>query len=192
MLSALCRALRPMLPAAVGTVLLSSAGQAAAECRWIVQPYLSEAVLKEGRPTYDILYDGLERRTFYAFSVTSSALAERLAVGGPLPDLDGDARPLVAALTPLDHTVYRLDPETARPPAIYLVAAAMPVPELDRLGARIEPARPVTVSEYVPRTRGASDQSGALPPRTEPTVVAEAGFATSGDLTICAYELAQR
>ncbi|HEX6143290.1 MAG TPA: hypothetical protein VFZ01_11255 [Geminicoccaceae bacterium] len=192
MLNALGRVLHSALATAAGAVLLAGAGQATAECRWIVQPYLSEAVLKEGRPTYEILYDGLERRTFYAFTVTSEALAERLAAGGELPDLGDEARPLVAGLTPLDHTVYRLDPGTARPPAIYLVAAAMPVPDLDRLGARIVPARPVTVSQYVPRTRGATDQSGALPRRTEPTVVAEAGFATSGDLTICAYELAQR
>lgn len=171
--------------------LATASGPLAAECRWLVQPYVSEATLE--RPTFEILYDGLERGTFYAFSVASEDLAERIARGEPLAGVADDARPLEALRTPLDHIVYRLDPESVPPGTVYLLAASEPVPALERLGARIVPERPLMVSQYVPRTRGASDQSGALPRRSEATVVAQADdIRTADDLTICAYEAAIR
>jgi hypothetical protein len=163
----------------------------AAECRWLVQPYVSEATLD--RPTFDILYDGLERRVFYAFSVVSEGIAERIAGEGALPEAVDDLRPLEALQTPLDHTVYRLDLASVSPGTLYLVAAPEPVPALERAGARIVPERPLMVSQYVPRTRGASDQSGALPRRSEATVLADAeDIAASDDLVICAYDAAIR
>ena len=183
--------IRRLAGALVLIVAALASGPLAAECRWLVQPYVSEATLE--RPTFDILYDGLERRVFYAFTVVSERLAERVGRGGNLSDLGVDVRPLVPLRTPLDHTVYRLDPASLEPGTVYLVAAAEPVPGLERAGARIVPERPLTVSQYVPRTRGGSDQSGALPRRSEATVVAEAeGIAAGDDLTICAYAAAVR
>ena len=160
----------------------------AAECRWIVQPYVSEALLE--RPTFEIVYDGLERRTFYAFTVVSERLAEQISESGALAGLGDDVRPLEPYTTPLDHVVYRLDPESLPPGNLYLVAAPEPVPALDRARAWIVPERPIAVSQYVPRTRGATDQSAALPRQTDVSVVAQArGIEVEGDLSICAYEV---
>lgn len=157
-----------------------------AECRWIVRAYVSESLAD--RPTFDIVYDGLERQTFYAFSVLSEDLAERIEGGQASLDLGQDIRPLETVTSPLDHTVYRLDPASRPADTVYLVAAREPVPALERAGAGFVPARPTLVSQYVPRTRGATDRSGPLPRQSDVTVVAEAGRAAAGgNLTICAY-----
>jgi hypothetical protein len=68
------------------------------------------------------------------------------------------------------------------------------VRELEQIDARIEPARPLALSELLPKTRGGSDWSGPLPHRSLP------GFEIAGasdpagpllaDLQICAYQVA--
>jgi len=180
---------------AAGGLLLAAAGVGAAErdCPWVVQPYVSEAVMSAGRPAWDIVYDGLERRRFYAFTVRSRELAERLRSGRGLPRLEGGADPLETVTTPLDSEVYRMAPTAMWPAMIYLVASETPVADLERLGAAIRPSRPIAASEYVPRFRGGSDWSGALPPPAlEGTALVTPDLAANRDLTVCAYDLAGR
>lgn len=163
------------------------------DCPWIVRPYVSEAVLSAGRPAFDIVYDGLERRQFYAFTVRSGELAAELREGGGLPSLDSGADPLEPVTTPFDSEVYRLAAAAMWPATIYLVASEAPVSDLERLGAAIRPSRPVAVGAYVPRFRGGSDWSGALPPPSlDATALVTPGPAASQALTVCAYEIAAR
>lgn len=176
-------------------LLLSAASaDAADDCPWVVQAYVSEAVLKDGRAAYDITYDGESRASaFYGFSSASPQLSWRL-IGSPgLPALEGGARPLERVETPVGATVYRLDPATVEPAVIYLMATSEPVAALEQIGARIDPARPLAVSQ-LGITRGGSDLSGALPRRSVPgIVIAEAIAAESApSLTICAYQVAMR
>jgi hypothetical protein len=189
-LAALCAfgaALAGSLPANPG------AGAADRDCPWIVRPYVSEAVLSAGRPAFDIVYDGLERRQFYGFTVRSKELAHRLQESGSLPSLDSAADPLEPVTTPLDSEVYRLAPAAMWPATIYLVASEGRVPDLERIGAAIRPSRPTAVSTYVPRFRGGSDWSGALPPPSlDATAMVTTGPAPSQTLTVCAYEIAAR
>lgn len=190
------RLIRWRAAAAAPLVLMAMAAPAVAAeggCPWTVQPYVSEAVLRDGRPTWDILYDGLERRRFYAFTVRSDALAERIRAGGPLPELGDGGLPLEAVPTPFDSNVYRLDPASVGPPTVFLVASAEPVPDLEGIGASFEPARPRAVSRFVPKFRGGSDRSGPLPQRASgpaPATALEAG--SDGDLVVCSVELAAR
>jgi hypothetical protein len=169
-------ALQVALALATATALASGmAGVASAACPWIVQPEAQKVAAGAGAaPSFDIVFEGLDQnsKVFYGFTVASLDLAWQLANRGALPRLATDARRLEPRLTPYGTTAYRLAPDTIRPPTIYLVAADKVVRELEQLEARIEPARPLAVSELMPqlqpRTRGGTDWSGPLPRRSLP------------------------
>lgn len=172
----------------------------AAPCPWIVQPHpepIGAGPLDEKakQAAFDIMFDGLahEVGAFYGFSVTSVDLAWEIADESTLPDLSADARRLQPTKTPLGTLAYRLAPDTVEPHTIYLVTARGPVDELEEIGARIEPDRPLAISQLAMRTRGGSDQSGPLPHRSVPGfLIADADSAQGPDLQICAYQVAMR
>jgi len=174
--------------------LVAGVGEArAATCPWIVQPVPAAGQGAGAELAYDITFDGIGQQVhrFYAFSVTSVDLAWQIADQVSLPDLGDGGRPLERVETSPGTAAYRPAPESIEPPTIYLVAARRPVPELEAIDARIEPARPVAISQLALRTRGGSDQSGALPHRSLPGfLIAEAGAEQPGPaLQICAYEV---
>lgn len=175
------------------------ASPVAAACPWIVQPAgqkLGDS--SEAPPAFDIVFDGLEQnsKVFYGFTVASPDLASRLANERVLPALAVDGRRLQAAITPHGTTAYLLSPDSIQPHTIYLVTAGSLVRELEQINARIEPARPLALSQLLPKTRGGSDWSGPLPHRSLP------GFEIAGandqagpalaDVQICAYQVAMR
>lgn len=188
---------RATLLALTGALFTAAvAGPASAACPWVVQPYVSEATIAAksgGRPAYEILFDGMAKEVsaFYAFSVASVDLAWKLAdQGAGLPELGDGVRTLEAKPTPIGTTVYQLAEDTVAPETIYLVAAEQPVDRLERIGARIDPDRPVAVAV---RFRGGSDQSGPLPRRTVPGFqIASAAPDQGAELEICAYQVAMR
>ena len=185
-------------------ITLTAAGAvndaSAAPCPWIVQPHrepIGAGPLDEKakQAAFDILFDGLahEVGAFYGFSVTSTDLAWEIADENALPDLSAGARRLQPTKTPLGTLAYRLAPDTVEPHTIYLVTARSPVDELEEIGARIEPDRPLAISQLAMRTRGGSDQSGPLPHRSLPGfLIADADGAQGPDLQICAYQVAVR
>ena len=176
--AALCGAI------AVGVAAIGTAAAAPAECPWVVKPYSSETVALaskgDGRPAYEILFDGDEQaQAFYAFSLAPSAAASGAA------DFAEAARRLEPVDTPIGP-VYRLPEDAARPETIYLVAAEAPVDKLERIQARIEPAAP-PIAVAALNFRGASNVTGQLPHRSvQGTQIA------SADLRICAYEVAMQ
>lgn len=181
--------LRPRGLAGFTLALLVLAGitPAAAACPWVVQPYISEATLKDARPTFDITLDEVRPGgVFYAFTVASAELAWQLASSRALPEMK-NALPLEDLVTPIGTTVFRLDPDTLEPETIYLLAASGPIEKLERIGARIEPSRPLAVALG---TRGASDRSGSLPRRSVPGI--EVADADSDPFTLCAYQVSMR
>lgn len=173
---------------------------AATPCPWVVQPYpdaiaAARADQKPSVPAYQIVFDGLahEVGAFYAFSVASIDLAWELADVSSLPDLSEDARALQPSKTPLGTVAWRLAPDTIDPHTIYLVTTRVPVEELEEMGARIEPERPLAMSQLAMRTRGGTDQSGPLPHRSVPGfLIADAAGASGPNLQICAYQVAMR
>lgn len=180
---------------AAGALLAGVASPAAAACPWIVQPYVAEVSFAtpetDAPPAYEIMFSGDDVAAFYAFSVAAADLAWELADGGAaLPELGDGARALAPQPTPIGTTVYELAPDTVEPATIYLVAAGAPVERLERIGAGIEPDRPVAVAG---RVRGGSDQSGPLPRRTVPGFeIADAAPGQGADMQICAYQVAAR
>lgn len=195
------------------TLLVASAivgtmtARAAAACPWVVQPYAQSLPVSSGAPTFDIVFDGIDPRSrvFYGFTAASLDLAFQLASQQALPDALPDARRLEPKETPFGTTAYQLAPDTIQPHTVYLVAAGSAVDALEAIDARIEPARPVAVSQLLPRTRGGTDWSGPLPHRSLPGfeiadgagAQAAAGAADSqeiqvADLQICAYQVALR
>ncbi len=207
-------ALQAALALAMATAIVTGmAPLAAAGCPWIVQPETQTVAADAGADAdapsaYDIVFDGLDQRSklFYGFTVASLDLAWQLANHGVLPPAMADARRLQPRLTPYGTVAYQLAPDTIRPHTIYLVAADKVVRELEQLQARIEPARPMAVSELMPqlqpKTRGGSDWSGPLPRRSLPgfeiagaerTPTAAAGSEGIGpvaaDIQICAYQV---
>jgi hypothetical protein len=206
-------ALQVALALATATAIVTGmAPLAAAGCPWIVQPETQTvaADANANAPSaFDIVFEGLDQssKVFYGFTVASLDLAWQLANQGALPPLTADARRLEPKLTPYGTVAYQLAPDTIRPHTIYLVAADKVVRELEQLQARIEPARPMAVSELMPqlqpKTRGGSDWSGPLPRRSVPgfeiagaerTPTAAAGSEGIGpvaaDIQICAYQVA--
>jgi hypothetical protein len=170
---------------------------ASAACPWIVQPSGQKmAISSEAPPAFDIVFDGLEQnsKVFYGFTVASLDLAWQLANEHVLPALAPDGRRLEATVTPGGTTAYQLSPDSIQPHTIYLVAAGSLVRELEQIDARIEPARPLALSQLLPKTRGGTDWSGPLPHRSLP------GFEIAGanheagpelaDVQICAYQVA--
>ena len=179
---------------------------ASAACPWIVQPHEQSVATSAESPAFDIVFDGLGQssKMFYGFSVASLDLAWELANQGSLPPLKADARHLEPKVTPEGTTAYQLAPDSIRPHTIYLVAADTVVRPLEQIQARIEPARPMAVSQLMPRTRGGTDWSGPLPRRSLPGFeIAGADSAPSttngggigpvaADLQICAYQVSTR
>ena len=168
--------LRVALALATATAIVTGMARlASAACPWIVQPE-AETVAADGTatPTFDIVFDGLDQssKIFYGFTVASLDLAWQLASQGALPPLKADARPLEPKITATGATAYRLAADSIQPSTIYLVAADRVVRELEQIDARIEPARPMAVSELMPqlrpKTRGGTDWSGPLPRRSLP------------------------
>lgn len=162
-------------------------------CPWIVQPAAHDEIVSS-EPAYEIMFEGLGLNvdTFYGFSVTSIDLAWQLAEQSNLPDLTADARRLESLETRLG-TFYRMAPDSIDPPTIYLVAARVPVDELEDIEARIEPSRTRAISHLAMRARGGSDQSGPLPHRSVPGVlIADASSEATPELQICAYQVAMR
>jgi hypothetical protein len=205
--------LQVALALATATAIVTGTAQfAAAACPWIVQPE-TQTVAAGASPTsaFDIVFEGLDQssKVFYGFTVASLDLAWQLANQGALPRLTADARRLQPKLTPYGTVAYQLAADTIRPHTIYLVAADKVVRELEQLQARIEPARPMAVSELMPqlqpKTRGGTDWSGPLPRRSVPgfeiagaerTPAAPSGSAGIGpvaaDIQICAYQVTTR
>jgi hypothetical protein len=175
--------------------------QSLADCPWIVQPSIQAEGAAVEPPTYDIVFDGLGEaiKVFYGFTVASVDLAWQLASQSSLPELH-HARRLQAKTTAGGRTIYELASDTIEPYIIYLVAADSKVEQLEGIGARIEPSRPIAVSEMLERTRGASDMSGALPHRSVPGVEIVSAKRPSedplgpevGGVQICAYQVAMR
>ncbi len=199
-----CRLAAGALAAAV-LLVGGNAGLAAAPCPWIVQPYAeSVQVAAEEVPAFDIVFDGLGQssKVFYGFTVASLDLAWQLANERMLPPLDPDGRKLEAKATPHGTIAYQLAPDTILPHTIYLVAADGLVQELEQIEARIEPARPMALSQLLPKTRGGTDWSGPMPhmslPGFEIAGVADGDHVASrthpalAELQICAYQVAMR
>jgi hypothetical protein len=182
---------------ATATALVGgTANLAAAACPWIVQPSGHNLTIASQAPAFDIVFDGLGQssKVFYGFTVASLELAWQLANERALPELAPDGRPLEARATPQGTMAYQLAPDSIQPHTIYLVAAGSQVRELEQIDARIEPARPLALSELLPKTRGGSDWSGPLPHRSLPGFeiagVAERGSPVLADVQICAYQVA--
>ena len=193
------RALRLAAVLATATALVGGTARlAAAACPWIVQPYGQGQPISAEAPAYDIVFDGLEQnsKVFYGFTVASLDLAWQLANQRTLPALAPDGRRLQAKTTPQGTTTYQLSPDSIKPHTIYLVAAGSLVRELEQINARIEPARPLALSELMPKTRGGSDWSGPLPHRSLPGFEIAGASDQSGRLVaglqICAYQVALR
>jgi hypothetical protein len=207
------RALRVAAALATATAVVTGMAQlAAADCPWIVQPETQTVAADAGAtPAFDIVFDGLDQssKVFYGFTVASLDLAWQLTKQGAMPPLATDARRLQPKLTPYGTVAYQLAPDTIRPHTIYLVAAAKVVHELEQLQARIEPARPMAVSELMPqlqpKTRGGSDWSGPLPRRSVPGLEIAGAERTptapdtgagigpmAADVQICAYQVTMR
>jgi hypothetical protein len=182
---------------ATATALVGgTANLAAAACPWIVQPSGQNLTIASEAPAFDIVFDGLGQssKVFYGFTVASLELAWQLANERALPELAPDGRPLEARATPQGTIAYQLAPDSIQPHTIYLVAAGSLVRELEQIDARIEPARPLALSELLPKTRGGSDWSGPLPHRSLPGFeiagVAERASPVLADVQICAYQVA--
>ena len=197
--------------ATASAIVTGTAGLASAACPWIVQPEAqSVAADKVAAPVFDIVFDGLDQssKIFYGFTVASLDLAWQLSNQGILPPLQADARRLEPKRTPEGAIAYQVAPDSIRPNTIYLVAADGVVHELEQIDARIEPARPMAVSELMPqlqpRTRGGTDWSGPLPRRSVPgfeiagarrtaaVSVPEGTGPTTAAVQICAYQVAMR
>jgi len=191
--------------AVAGLLVGSTAKLAVAACPWIVQPYAQSAPVSSGTPTFDIVFDGLGQssKVFYGFTVASLDLAWQLANDGVLPALDPDGRRLQTKATPNGSFAYQLAPDSIQPHTIYLVAADGVVQELEEIEARIEPVRPMALTQVMPRTRGGSDWSGPMPHRSLPGFeiagVADSGRSSTGqigaalaEVQICAYQVAMR
>ena len=191
--------------AAAGLIVGGPANLAAAACPWIVQPYAESVPASTATPTFDIVFDGLGQssKVFYGFTVTSLDLAWQLASDGVLPGLDPDGRRLEPKSAPGGAVAYQLAPDSIQPHTIYLVAADGEVQQLEQIDARIEPARPIALSQLLPRYRGGSDWSGPMPHRSLPGFeiagAADAGRNGTGqigaavaDVQICAYQVAMR
>lgn len=171
----------------------------------MVQP-LAEGPTYAAEPSaYDIQFEGLDPRAkvFYGFTVTSDDLAWELASASTLPELERDARRLEAVTLAGGATAYEAADESLDPHTIYLVTANAVIDELERIEARIEPNRPVAVSQLFSKTRGASDLSGPLPRRSLPgfeivSVAEETGRgidpmrAEVPAVQICAYQVVMR
>lgn len=182
---------------ALGSSLVLGAPAAADErdCPWIVQPgrHLAETAAVPDA-SFAIRFDGVAfpLGTFYGFSVTDQEVAWRIAESArdELPDFEGGA----LRLQPIESDagrLYQVDPRTAPPETLFLVAAAAPVEQLEELGARIEPQRAIAVSQLA--TRGPSDISGPLPTPVVPGfLIAQASAEADPQLQICAYEVALR
>jgi len=184
--------------AIAGLLVGSTAKLAVAACPWIVQPYAQSVPVSSETPTFDIVFDGLGQssKVFYGFTVASLDLAWQLANERALPALTSNGRRLQAKTTPEGTIAYQLSPDSIQPHTIYLVAAGSLVRELEQIHARIEPARPLALSQLMPRTRGGSDWSGPLPHRSLPGFeiagASDQASAVVADLQICAYQVALR
>jgi len=192
-------ALRLACALATATALVGGMTQlAAAACPWIVQPYAQTMAVSSETPAFDIVFDGLGQssKVFYGFTVASLDLAWQLANERALPALTSNGRRLQAKTTPEGTIAYQLSPDSIQPHTIYLVAAGSLVRELEQIHARIEPARPLALSQLMPRTRGGSDWSGPLPHRSLPGFeiagASDQASAVVADLQICAYQVALR
>jgi hypothetical protein len=203
--------LRVALALATATAVITGMARlASAACPWVVQPE-TQTVAADGTatPAFDIVFDGLNQtsKIFYGFTVASLDLAWQLANEGALPPLKAGARRLEPKLTAEGAIAYQVAPDTIRPNTIYLVASDRVVRELEQIEARIEPARPMAVSELMPqlrpRTRGGTDWSGPLPRRSVPGFeiagaerspaggnVAEGIGPVAAAVQICAYQVA--
>jgi hypothetical protein len=192
------RALRLACALAAATALVGGMAQvASAACPWIVQPSDQNlAISSEAPPAFDIVFDGLGQnsKVFYGFTVASLDLAWQLSNERVLPGLDPDGRRLEATPTPHGTTAYQLSPDSIQPHTIYLVAAESLVRELEQIEARIEPARPLALSQLLPKTRGGTDWSGPLPHRSLPgfeiASVNDQASPPLVDVQICAYQVA--
>ena len=168
------------------------------DCPWIVQPgeHVVADAVDAPRDSWGIRFEGTgyPSGTFYGFSVTSPDVVWRIAEHAPgrLPDLRGGALKLAPVETG-EGRLYKIDPRTAAPATLFLVAAQGPVEQLEAIEARIEPERTIAVSALAMQTRGASDISGALPAPVVPGfLIAEAKAEAQPPMQICAYEVALR
>ena len=184
--------------AAAAALLGGTARLASATCPWIVQPYGQAMTVASEAPAFDIMFDGLGQnsKVFYGFTVASLDLAWQLANERALPALDPDGRRLEPMRTLHGTIAYQLSPDSIQPHTIYLVAAPSLVRELEQIDARIEPVRPLALSQLLPKTRGGSDWSGPMPHRSlqgfEIAGASEQAGPLLADVQICAYQVAMR
>ena len=199
----------PRFAAALLTAAVLSASAAtpgAAECPWLVQPFVEGPTYAAQPTAYDILFEGLDPRAkvFYGFTVASDTLAWQLAKAATLPEMERDARRLEPISLSNGAMAYELAPDSVEPHTIYLVTANTVIDELERVDARIDPGRTVAISQLLPKTRGATDLSGPLPRRSLPGFeIISATPETTGrgidrmraempSVQICAYQVAMR
>ena len=136
-------------------------------CPWIVQPDEPIVGLGGNNAVYEILFSGPATDSiFYGFTVAHQQLAQQLTNDGEIPNLEKDGRSL-RVVEKEGVATYQVAPDSVLPRTIYLLTAASALPKLERIDARIDPARPIAVGL---RTRGATDFSGPLPRRTVPGV----------------------
>jgi hypothetical protein len=190
--------------AIAGLLVGSTAKLAVAACPWIVQPYAQSVPVASETPTFDIMFDGLGQssKVFYGFTVASLDLAWQLANDRVLPALDPGGRRLEPKATAEGMVAYQLSADSIQPHTIYLVAADGVVPQLEQIDARIDPARPMALSQLFPRTRGGTDWSGPMPRRSLQGFEIAGADDTNGatgqigaavaDVQICAYQVAMR
>lgn len=188
-----------MMMAGIGLGNVAVADDDTSTCPWIVQPEEPAFGLARDMTTYEILFTGQTAETvFYGFSATDHKLTRQLTRDGEIPDLEQSGRSLETVERDR-FIVYQVSAETIEPRVIYLVAAASPIPRLEQIDARIDPARPIAVGL---RTRGASDVSGPLPRRTFPGIDIMAAAskqreeertaiasANGPDFKLCAYQV---
>lgn len=187
--------------AGIGSGAAMAAEDEATACPWIVQPEEPIFGLASDIATYEILFTGqISDHIFYGFSVADHRLARQLTQLGKIPDMRDHGR----ALKRVDQEgiiAYQVTTDSIQPRTIYLLAASEPMPRLEQIEARIDPARPIAVGL---RTRGASDLNGPLPRRTVPGIEILASAASEDgttdersvitaafnpDFRLCAYQV---
>ena len=178
---------------------LTTSEKEASGCPWIVQPDEPLFGLGSDIATYEILFAGnTTDAIFYGFTVADQGLAQQLTNDGEIPDLEKNGRSLKTVKRE-GLTVYQVSSDSISPRTIYLLTAATAMLPLERIDARIDPARPIAVGL---RTRGATDFNGPLPRRTVPgreilassseDVVEDRSIVVSSlgpDFQLCAYQV---
>lgn len=156
-----------VLMAGINTIDLAAADEDISTCPWIVQPDEPLVGLGANNAAYEILFNGQTTDAiFYGFTVADHKLARQLTNNDGIPDLRQNGRSL-KTIEKEGIIAYQVSTDSILPRTIYLLTATKSMPQLERIDARIDPARPIAVGL---RTRGATDLNGPMPRRTVPGV----------------------